>query len=154
MKQKLLTLLICALMMPIGIWANLLNFTVDGISYYVNGAGTRKVMVLGATTSQPAIDPSTTGLLTIPATVVSPDGVEYSVQYIGQNAFKGCTGLTSVKLPNTIINIGKTINNPAHIKYGYTSLLKLFISPHSFSLHEYLLDQNQLIQYRLLLDIQ
>lgn len=106
MKQKLLTLLICALMMPIGIWANLLNFTVDGISYYVNGAATRKVMVLGATTSQPAIDPSTTGLLTIPATVVSPDGVEYSVQYIGQNAFKGCTGLTSVKLPNTIINIG------------------------------------------------
>jgi hypothetical protein len=48
---------------------------------------------------------SYTGDVVIPTSVVH-DGVEYAVTAIGNSAFYGCHGLTSVEIPNTIVRIG------------------------------------------------
>ena len=49
----------------------------------------------------------TSGSLVIPDTVVH-DSVAYVVRKIGSQAFKGCTGLTSVTIPATIDTIGNS----------------------------------------------
>ena len=45
------------------------------------------------------------GEITIPD-VVTNDGIDYQVTSIGYNAFNGCTGLTSVEIPNSVTSIG------------------------------------------------
>lgn len=49
----------------------------------------------------------TSGSLVIPDTVVH-DSVAYVVRKIGSQAFKGCTGLTSVTIPATVDSIGNS----------------------------------------------
>ena len=46
-----------------------------------------------------------TGGLAIPSSVMH-NGITYSVTYIGAIAFKGCSGLTSVTIPNSVTYIG------------------------------------------------
>ena len=46
-----------------------------------------------------------TGNLTIPSSVTY-SGITYSVTRIGENAFYGCSGLTSVTIPNSVTSIG------------------------------------------------
>lgn len=46
-----------------------------------------------------------TGSVTIPESVTYK-GTEYSVTSIGVIAFKGCTGLTSITIPNSVLSIG------------------------------------------------
>ncbi len=46
------------------------------------------------------------GNVVIPASV-SYEGTAYSVTSIGGSAFSGCTGLTSITIPNSVISIGK-----------------------------------------------
>jgi hypothetical protein len=48
-----------------------------------------------------------TGNVNIPSTVTD-SGVTYSVTRIGSSAFKGCSGLTSVTIPNTVTSIGES----------------------------------------------
>ena len=45
------------------------------------------------------------GEMTIPD-VVTNGGIDYQVTSIGYNAFNGCTGLTSVEIPNSVTSIG------------------------------------------------
>lgn len=46
-----------------------------------------------------------TGALTIPATVTY-NGITYAVTSIGDCAFMGCSGLTSVTIPDSVTSIG------------------------------------------------
>lgn len=103
MKQKLLFLLM-ALLPMMSAWADEGDkFTVDGLVYADTGTGTAAVM--GYATAP-------TGALVIPMLVTNPETkTTYSVMQIGPNAFKGCTGLTSVTLPKSIYGIGEDAFN-------------------------------------------
>ena len=109
MKQKLLFSLI-ALCLSIGAWADALNvndtFTADGITYKVTSTSPKEVQVGTGEYQSPAIDTSTTGALTIPASVTGTDGNTYSVTSIGNNAFRYCSKLTSTTIPSSVTSIG------------------------------------------------
>lgn len=98
MRQRLLfrrifaTLLLCAFSTIS--WAY--DFMVDGI-YYNRGSSTAQV------TSGSNLY---TGSVTIPSTVTY-SGKEYEVTGIEGYAFKGCTSLTSVTIPDGVKSIGE-----------------------------------------------
>ena len=69
---------------------------IDGIYYDFNSAKTATVTYGNSKYS---------GSVNIPATVVY-SGKTYDVTSIGQSAFYGCSGLTSVTIPNSVTSIG------------------------------------------------
>ena len=77
--------------------ANAYDFKVSGICYNKNDDGT-SVTVTYERTSSPRYS-NLNGALNIPETVTY-NGTTYSVTSIGKFAFYGCTGLTSVTIPN------------------------------------------------------
>ena len=76
--------------------ASAIKFTVDGVRYSVNNDSTT-VKVAGG---------EPTGNLTIPESVTY-GGISYPVTSIGNEAFDGCSGLTSVTIGNSVTSIGK-----------------------------------------------
>ena len=71
--------------------------------YYniVNG----NAKVTSQNSSSPYYSTYPTGSLVIPNSVVY-GGVSYTVTSIGFSAFSGCSGLTSVTIPNSVTSIG------------------------------------------------
>ena len=79
------------------------DFMVDGLCYNKNSDGT-SVTVTYQNTSSPRYS-NLSGNLVIPETVTYSD-ISYSVTSIGNYAFYGCSGLTSVTIPNSVTSIG------------------------------------------------
>ena len=71
---------------------------VDGIYYKL----ITKIKVAEVTNG----DNQYSGDITIPSSI-NVDEVEYSVTIIGDEAFFGCSGLTSITIPNSVTSIGE-----------------------------------------------
>lgn len=89
------------------------DFEVDWIYYNITSATDFTVEVTSG-------DYCYSGDIIIPSTV-SYNGEIYTVASIGEEAFFGCTDLTSIEIPNTIISIGNKAFN------GCTTLKELYI---------------------------
>ena len=98
MKQIIKKLLVVAILLSatLSTWAY--DFYSGGIYYYKNSDGTTVSVTYNR--SNPY-----TGSVVIPSTVTYSG--TYSVTSIGSFAFNGCTGLTSVTIPNSVTSIGE-----------------------------------------------
>ena len=94
-------------MLIAGLWccmtANAHDFEVDGI--YYNILTTAKVEITFKGSSYYEYDNEYTGKVEIPESVTY-NGKTYSVEGIVEDAFAGCTGLTSITIPNSVASIG------------------------------------------------
>ena len=82
------------------------DFEVNGIFYNKNSDGT-SVSVTYKGIHYDSYDNEYSGAVTIPASVTY-SGKTYSVSSIGDNAFAGCSGLTSVSIGNFVTSIGES----------------------------------------------
>ncbi|MDD5817429.1 MAG: leucine-rich repeat domain-containing protein, partial [bacterium] len=79
--------------------ASAIEFTDNGVRYIVNNDNTTVRVAGYPSGSKP------TGHLNIPESVTY-GGISYPVTTIDYQAFRGCSGLTSVTIPNSVTSIG------------------------------------------------
>ena len=94
MKHKFLSLFIATVAMTILNSPTFASVTIDGIAYE-----------LYAPTATVVSGGNYTGTIVIPSSV-EYNSATYSVTSIEEAAFRGCTGLTSVTIPNSVTSIG------------------------------------------------
>ena len=80
------------------------DFKVGQLYYKITDTTNRKVAVVPENSSYPYYNNAPTGAITIPATVAN-GGNTYSITSIGEYAFYGCRGLTSITITNSITKI-------------------------------------------------
>ena len=105
MKQRLLTTLTAALI-ALSAWAN--GTMIDGIYYELDSSTKTASVTYTGTGINKSYNPSSTaytGSITIDAAVPF-GGTIYTVTSIGDWAFRDCTGLTSITIPNSVTSIG------------------------------------------------
>lgn len=119
--RRLAATLLVALLVPLGAWAQQYDFTatVDGNTLYfkITDATNHYVSVVSPTSTSWGSFTSPTGAVNLPATVTN-ESTDYTLTAIGNYAFRGCTGMTDLSLPNTV----KTIGSNAFDGAGLTSL--------------------------------
>ena len=99
MKKQLLLVLLAIL--PMMVNAEIIE--IDGLRYNIISKVKAAEVYLSSGTSY-------SGDIIIPSTVTY-EGVEYKVSSIGNSAFNGCTGLTSITIPNSVTFIGNSAFN-------------------------------------------
>ena len=102
MKTRLLTTLTAALL---ALSSYAAGTEIDGIHYELESSTkTASVTYTGSSGNYNPSSTAYTGSITIPSTVTS-GSTTYSVTYIGEYAFSGCSGLTSITIPNSVTTI-------------------------------------------------
>lgn len=102
MKKFLLSLLMFIVAVPL--WAH--DFEVDGIYYNITDDTALTVAVTYRGTTSDSYSDEYTGAVTIPSSVTY-NGTTYSVTTIDYTAFRNCTSLTEVTIPNSVTTIGE-----------------------------------------------
>ena len=103
--MKHLKHLFTALLLLFSVAVNAHDFEVDGIYYYISANKTVEVTYRGNYSN--SYSNEYTDNVVIPESVTY-NGNTYSVTSIGYEAFQGCSGLTSVVIPNSVKSIGKS----------------------------------------------
>ena len=83
-------------------------------------SGGLNYLITSPTTVAVGDNTDASGIISIPASVTT-ECVTYAVTSIGDSAFNGCTGLTSVTIPNSVTSIGQ------YAFYGCTGLTTVII---------------------------
>ena len=99
--KKIFTLLVAAIC-ALSTWAE--DFEVDGIYYKILADKTKEVEVTYQGKYADSYSNEYSGSVTILSTVTY-NGTTYSVTSIGGGAFYGCSGLTSITIPNSVTSI-------------------------------------------------
>ena len=94
----LLTLFLCTSMA----WAH--DVEVDGIYYNLNQTNKTATVTLKGSYFY-SYDNEYSGEVVIPENFIY-DGITYSVTSLGDDCFSGCTGLTSITIPNSVTSLG------------------------------------------------
>ena len=100
MKKIIKKFWILAILLSVALSGYAYDFEVDGICYGKNSDG----KTVNLTVKEYNYN-SYSGSVVIPSKVTY-SGTTYSVTSIGDLAFKGCSGLTSVTIPNSVTSIG------------------------------------------------
>ena len=106
MKKIYLKSLLAALLLLCSTIATAHDFEVDGIYYNITSSTDKTVAVTYKGSDYDSYSDEYSGAVTIPASVTY-NGTTYSVTTIGEDAFRNCTSLASVTIPNSVTTIGE-----------------------------------------------